>query len=337
MRFSVDGWDPGYGSAVELEELPHSAVAVDATLEVPTAQWAPIPVKPQAPMPSGVLFVDGVRRIEAQIWIDDAVAGGSADASRAVAGICASYAAGVVCCCGAGAHAMGAQVRRRLFTSAKTATHIAIGTDAFGLQRTVVANDQPASVSLSLALQRALLDLEVTVAVEARATIAEHGVGEDNLLIVDGPLRGRDHLQRTLGYIKTHHAQYLPPELNAVVAQLGTGERTPVFMIGTGWDRHTWYLRLPCLPAGPWTGIVRVEAASTLQVSEVVALADTSQQLLGRYASVEYKDGRAPQNLVPIAGLEKELKHRLGFAPLLYREIRVAALAEVKVGPTRAT
>ena len=97
-------------------------------------------------------------------------------------------------------------------------------------------------------------------------------------------------------------------------------------MIGTGWDRYSWYLRLPCLPAGPWTGIVRVEAAPTLDLAEVVALADTSQRLLGRFASVEYKDGRAPQNLVPIAGLEKDLRHRLGFAPLLYREIRAAAL-----------
>jgi hypothetical protein len=306
MRFSVEGWDPSYGSSVEMEELAQSSVTVDATLEVASANWAPIPAKTQADLPSGVLFVDGVRRI--------------------VAGICASYAAGVVCCCGTGAHACGAQVRRRLFTGAKTATHIAIGADTFTLHRVATPADVPAAVSLNLALQRALLDLEITVAVDARALVAAHGVGEDNLLVVDGPLRGRDHLPRVLGYVKTHHAEYLPPDLNAVVAQLGTGERTPIFIIGTGWDRYSWYLRLPCLPGGPWTGIVRVEAAPTLDLAEVVALADTSQQLLGRFASVEYKDGRAPQNLVPIAGLEKDLRHRLGFAPLLYREIRTAAL-----------
>jgi hypothetical protein len=326
MRFSVEGWDPSYGSSVEMEELAQSSVTVDATLEVPSANWAPIPAKGQADLPSGVLFVDGVRRIEARVWIDDAASGSAANASQAVAGICASYAAGVVCCCGTGAHACGAQVRRRLFTGAKTATHIAIGADTFTLHRVTTPADVPAAVSLNLALQRALLDLEITVAVEARALVAAHGVGEDNLLVVDGPLRGRDHLPRVLGYVKTHHAEYLPPDLNAVVAQLGTGERTPIFIIGTGWDRYSWYLRLPCLPGGPWTGIVRVEAAPTLDLAEVVALADTSQQLLGRFASVEYKDGRAPQNLVPIAGLEKDLRHRLGFAPLLYREIRTAAL-----------
>jgi hypothetical protein len=33
----------------------------------------------------------------------------------------------------------------------------------------------------------------------------------DDLLVIDGPLRNRTHLDRTLGYIKTHHASYLPP------------------------------------------------------------------------------------------------------------------------------
>ena len=33
----------------------------------------------------------------------------------------------------------------------------------------------------------------------------------NDLLVIDGPLRGRTHLDRTVGYIKTHHASYLPP------------------------------------------------------------------------------------------------------------------------------
>jgi hypothetical protein len=42
-------------------------------------------------------------------------------------------------------------------------------------------------------------------------------------------------------------------------------------------------------------------------------------------AGVEYKDPRAPQNLVPIGGLEKLLRHRLGDTRLLYRALRAAA------------
>lgn len=55
---------------------------------------------------------------------------------------------------------------------------------------------------LSLALQRALTHLESTVS-------ARHRDPAD-LLVVDGPLRGRAHQPRTVGYIKTHHTSYLP-------------------------------------------------------------------------------------------------------------------------------
>ena len=39
------------------------------------------------------------------------------------------------------------------------------------------------------------------------------------------------------------------------------------------------------------------------------------------------KDPRAPQNLYPIAGLERELRRRLGDPALLYRSLRAAAVA----------
>ena len=38
-----------------------------------------------------------------------------------------------------------------------------------------------------------------------------------------GRLRGRTHLDRAVGYIKTHHASYLPPEQAAVVSALRPG------------------------------------------------------------------------------------------------------------------
>jgi hypothetical protein len=47
--------------------------------------------------------------------------------------------------------------------------------------------------------------------------------------------------------------------------------------------------------------------------------------VLPRYASERYKEPRAPQNLYPIAGLERELRRRLGDQRLLYRALRVAA------------
>src|ERR1700691_2039925 len=75
----------------------------------------------------------------------------------------------------------------------------------------------------------------------------------------------------------------------------------------------------------PWTGVVRCEAATDLSLPQLTALANLSQAVLCRYASVAYKDSRAPQNLVPIAGLENTLRHRLGDTRVLYRALREAA------------
>ncbi|MFS8586536.1 MAG: hypothetical protein FWJ72_15825, partial [Acidimicrobiia bacterium] len=55
------------------------------------------------------------------------------------------------------------------------------------------------------------------------------------------------------------------------------------------------------------------------------ARADVVAATLPRFASQPHNDPRAPQNLHPIAGLERELKRRLGDAALLERALRAAA------------
>ena len=223
---------------------------------------------------------------------------------------------------------MTAELRRGLFSIAPHASDI--NTRAGSYQAHHVAGGTagvPLMARLSQALQRRLADVEVAAAAAARSAIHDHGTPvDDDLLIIDGPLRGRQHLPRALGYIKSHLTTYLPPELNALVGRLTPGQRTPVFLMGTSWDRHSWYLRLPGPPGSPWAGIVRVECAADLPIAEVIRLANLSQSTLGRFASAAYKDSRAPQNLYPIGGLERELRHRLGDPQLLYRALREAAV-----------
>ena len=48
---------------------------------------------------------------------------------------------------------------------------------------------------------------------------------------------------------------------------------------------------------------------------------------LPRFASRAYKDPRAPQNLTPIAGLERRLRGLLGDPRLLHRSLTSAAFA----------
>jgi hypothetical protein len=314
MRFSVDPWDPTYGASLDTE-LGHSTAEIDASVEVPAARWAPVavPAVPAGPV-APVLFVDGVRRVDAQVWVDEVVG----DASPA---LCASYAAGVICCCtGQGAHLLAADIRRGLFTTSTTGADVTTSAGTYVAAHTAPRDDIAPQQLLSLALQRALGDCELSVAETAR-----HTTDPEALLVVDGPLRGRQHLPRTIGFVKSHRSDYLPPALGSVVAALGPGQRTPVFGLGTSWERHTWYLRLPCAPGAPWAGVVRVEASAG---PESLALAAASQAILPRYASTEYKDSRAPQNLYPIAGLERALRRRLGDTGLLYRALRSAAMRQ---------
>ena len=143
--------------------------------------------------------------------------------------------------------------------------------------------------------------------------------------MLDGPLGARRALPGAVGYVKTHHVTYLPAELRAVVARLAAGERTPVFAMGDRFPRHSWYLRLPGEVEHPWAGVVRCEAAADLALTDVLELADRVTRLLPRFASGPHKEPRAPQNLYPIAGLERELRRRLGDARLLQRSLREAA------------
>jgi hypothetical protein len=354
MRFSVDGWDPGYGTSDEADDLDRSRAEIKTDVELPAARWRPVDPDPDQAAPAALLFVDGVRRVEARVWIDDppdgsgAQAGspaapgpaapGPAAASPAAPGpaapapagatvaLCASYAAGVVCCCAGQAHVVEVQTRRGLFTTAAHATSISTWAGTYERHESKADPGRLTADTLSQALQRELGRVEIIAAVAARHAPGHVADGSD-LLIVDGPLRDREHLARALGYIKSHHDTYLPPDLNPLVAALAPGQRTPVFLVGTRWDRHSWYLRLPGPAGAPWAGIVRIECTASLPPAEVIALAGQSQAALPRFASAAYKDARAPQNLYPIAGLERELRRRLGDSRLLYRALRQAAQA----------
>jgi hypothetical protein len=316
--FAVDPWDPGYGMALgdvdgpaggAAQALGTSSAQLDLDVELPASQWRPVTPDPAVRLPGTVLFLDGVRRIEARIWIQG-------DRPEPFTGIAASYAAGLVCCDGA-AHIAGVNVERGLFTAYKDAP--GISTRHARYQARLAKDGGPDQ--LTLALQAALSDTEVQLATAFRN---QHPDGDD-LLIVDGPLRGRTHLARVVGYIKTHQTSYLQGEQAAVVGQLEPGQRTPVFSMGTSWRRNSWYLRLPGAAGVPWSAVVRLECSASLPRPESVALADLTARLLPGFASTPHKDPRAPQNLIPIGGLERELRRRLGDQQLLYRSLRAAA------------
>jgi hypothetical protein len=305
MRFWVDAWDPAYGTSPDQEPLGSSEAGTDPSVEVPADRWRPVPPRPVA-QPEAVHFVDGVRRVDAHMWFQGT-------GNTAVAGLAASYAAGVVSCRRGEARADLIRVKRGLFTPAKGVPDLRLPLATYEAQNADADDD----LRLSNALQGAMADTEAECALLARTEAGD-------LLVLDGPLSRRGQLARVLGMVKTHRSRYLDPALHELVGELGPAERTPVFRLGTDWPRCSWYLRLPCRPGAPWAGVVRLECPD-LPLGDAVELADLSQAVLPRYASVEHKDPRAPQNLYPIGGLERLLRRRLGDRLLLERALRSAA------------
>ncbi|MFC3505426.1 hypothetical protein ACFOOK_31335 [Micromonospora krabiensis] len=311
-RFFVDAWDPSYGASFEASgtgPAAPSSAQVETDDELPAVDWRAIDVRPDVRAPDVVLLVDGVRRIDASLWMAESDGG-------TFPGLAASFAAGVVRCdLGRGsAQLAGTRVGRGLFTASPTAEDVVAGAIRYPVHRVGGTGEL---TKLPAAVQGPLTALEVAVSDAART--------DGDLLVVDGPLRSRRHLPRTLGYIKTQHSQYLDARLTAVVTGLTAGQRSPVFRVGTAWGGWSWYLRLPVAAGAPWAGIVRVECSPELDIAEAVELADLSLVTLPRFASTPYKDPRAPQNLIPIAGLERRLRALLGDSRLLHRALTAAA------------
>ncbi|MDQ3430697.1 MAG: hypothetical protein M3467_00420 [Actinomycetota bacterium] len=311
MRFSVDPWDPGYGAAMDAEAMEPSTAAVDVNVEVPAAQWAPL--SPNGVVaPERVRFIDGVRRIDARVWITRAD-------GTVRPGIAASYAAGVVCCQDA-AKVERCEVRRGLFCSDPDAEAIRTRSGEY----TPGLADGDGIDVLTAALQQSMRSLERLVAAS---------VDDAQLTVVDGPL-SRPSVPGAIGYVKTHQRSYLPAELTSVVEGLAVGERTPLFLTTTKETRYSWYARLPGERGHAWSGVVRGEAPDELAVTDAAALADMATATLPTYASMAHKDPRAPQNLYPVAELERTLRRHLGDPALLYRGLRLAAAPSEEPRPS---
>ena len=303
QQIAIETWDPAYGTASTGLADAIAVTEVDVDIEVPTAQWAPI-APAAVPRPDRVVFVDGVRRIDAHAWLDDG--------SGVRQGILASYAAGTTVVENR-ARVGPSEVRRRLFAPGDPQP---LATRVGEYRPFGVTGD--GAEALTAALQDALGKLEVDVA---------ERVGEADLVVVDGPLYGHRHSSTAVGYIKTHRVHHLAtvPAAKRTIAALNAGERTPVFRFRTSWTRNSWYLRLPGPRLHAWSGVVRVESSPDATMAETRHLADTTAALLPRFASVPHKDPRAPQNLFTIAGLESQLRHRLGDQALVRRALLEAA------------
>lgn len=313
MRFAVDAWAPDYGTSRE-EQLQEASRPVEVDVEVRPDRWAPISPDPAMRPAGAVTFVDGVRRIDARIWI------GEPDGFDRP-GVCSTVAAGAVRCLPGRATVEAVLVERALLSASVVAEDLDVGVAGrYKLRSVPVSSDE----ALYLAVHNHMMAVEQTLS---------EGLDEPGLVVYDGRLGPRTSADAA-GYIKSQHVQYLEStDLQAVIGRLEPGQRTPVFHIGGELPNWSWYLRLPGPRAHSMSGIVRVELPGLGDVSDAAERADLLSRTLPRFASEAHKDPRAPQNLYPIAGLERELRRRLGDHVLLDRALRQRAAAGAPGAP----
>lgn len=299
MRFTVETWDSEYGAPTD-PELTDATQHVDPSVEVRVEEWRPM--LPETSPVADILFIDGVRRVDATLWIDQ-------PPDFPGFALAATYAAGAVRCNGR-AVVEEARVERGVFTSAPAeAVDTAVG------RYEVKSTKGTTSEELWLGIQQRMGDLEAAVS---------HETGGAELVVVDGPLSHARDIDNAVGYVKTQKVQYLPIELRQVLTSLPAGYRTPLFLTSTSWSRFSWYLRL-ANHSGPAGGLVRCEIDADTTPAAAAGVANRVSVTLPRYASHGHKDPRAPQNLYPIGGLERELRHRLGDRELATRALRRAS------------
>ena len=308
MAMYVEDWLATYGSpylvAPDDQALPEVELMEDGdSFRVHQSEVQ------EGPHPA-LAFVDGVRRGEAALYQVDAASG---QVTRGVAG---SHACGAVIADGE---------RRPVFTEPEVQRLVIWGSGRVGELPSVrggwnwtcrsIADDAPEAPLM--ALQERMRRSEGGLA--ARLS------GQGLLVVVDGTLtytRGVE--EPILGYVKTHSKMLLPPQHHRRVPELEPGDRSSIFRLGR--ERYSCYLRLAVTGGitGPWAGIVRLEVPQSAGLAAAVEVVDRVAGILPRYASVSWRDPRAPQNLQPVGALEERLRHFLGDQRLAQRAVREA-------------
>lgn len=318
---TLDPWSVNYGSAVGFDEVDDESDAgrFDVDHLVETADWSAGILPQPAPLPDTIVFVDGVQRIDAWARIDDG--------ENLLEAAFASVAVGAVV-----SRADGAVVRCE-----HTARVLAVGGRTPVGPQAVAVPGRGAMVYEIEAADEANRNA-VFQAIAVRRRNLEHAtvqtlLREHPLVIADGRL---DFLfastNQLAGIAKTLSQLYLKGEPRGLIARLGAGERTPLFLISDSWgSRYSWFLRLPYTRRihHGYAGIVRLELPAT-PGGAPVHVADMLTHHLPRFASKPEHDPRAPQNLLPVGALERRLRHELGDARYIRRLIEDSIAAEVR-------
>lgn len=302
----VENWAPEYGAPIEHDpSLAPSESVIDSEVEM--TDWEPL--HPEAGVADGVdvvAFVDGVRRVDARLTLDER--------EGPIPGLCGSL--------GVGATMWNRTVPEATYGDLLTQRLLVLGSGRhvdippvgnLDYESVSVAGDDPSELVRHFHNRMRV----------AEAELARDIAADGTLVIADGPINEL-RPQSVIGFIKTHRVNYLDVDRTETVRRLRAGDRTPMFLMdGEIYARYSWYLKLADIDGGhTWSGVVRCEVPAALGIEQATAYADISAVLLPQTAPPLHTDPRAPQNLVPIASVERELRRMLGDQALVYRALR---------------
>ena len=315
IALRIDPWPAEYESSFLVDEFEQESAGTVET-DVEGIGWQA--VEPElGERPDLIHFVDGVRRVEARIIVDDG-------SGRIIRGLYGSVGVGSVRVERGAASFESIRVNRYMVIGAGGPVDDNLITEASSLKignAELIFEPFAVAESTPLATMAGLQNLMRT----AEAGLAEELARASGCVFADGPLTYFAGIkQPAVGMIKRLIEPYLPASHFNLVRQLLTGQRTPLFAITKAkYDRYSWYLRVgtPRVMDHDVTGIMRLEVRSGVGLARAVELADMSAECLPSFAGPSFRDPRSPQNLLSIGVLENELRHRLGDALSIRRAI----------------
>ncbi|RLJ70512.1 hypothetical protein BCF55_0787 [Hydrogenivirga caldilitoris] len=312
-RFSFDTWKT---LEIEDEYLEESEEIEDP--EVETKDWGPIEGVPCEGL--SVVFVDGVRRTEHLIYLED-------DEGNFSEGAFVSVGAGALFMRHAQinpAHQAFQNFMVERFLLLKEGIDLGEEKLRFNFRESVLEfRVKTTNKELSPFVNELMSRME--------SQVAEHTFKrlKPDLMITDGTVHYNAKIKELpfVGYVKKHRKRYVPNDKTYVFRELKVGERTPIVklhsqpnMEGEGvksFDKFTWYVRIS--ENEGISGIARLEVSAGIGLKKAIALANQTAWIIPKFASAEFSDRRAPHNLTPIKHLENALRRRLGSQALIRR------------------
>ena len=309
IKLRLDPWPVDYESSFFVEELQdESDEKVDTTIDGP---WQAIPPG-KYEQPDLILFVDGVRRLEARVIVAD-------DSGKIIRGAFGSIGVGAVRVTGATAAFETLFVKRYLVIGSGVEPEpetIEIGNSEVVFEPYSAPESGP--LAPIIGLQNRMREEEALLALRL--------TNESPYVFADGPLTHFSSSKHpALGVIKSLVKPYLSEEKFRLVRTLQSGERTPLFLIKGKYNRYSWYLRVGVLRAidHDAAGVLRLEVRTEVGIERAKELASTSAACIPSFVGEWFRDARSPQNLLPVGSLEQELRHRLGDALSIRRAIEL--------------